>query len=245
MTVCGHKWIVRASALVLTFQDVCAASVRPAHHKWSRESIYADSCAELQRTSKLVQRLLDSHIIKSCSEVFEAFDETLMFRYEIRRAQSPQTTPPLLILLVSPLFFGGDAPHNLCAPDARTGVCLTRWTTRPSSCCSTRKHAIARYEWAKELIVWPHENSEGDEPSMHETLKRQFKGVFQNISSVMDCISCQKCKLHGKLQLLGLGTALKILLLPEQLISTSLSRLVERFCDLERLLWTPPPGGGS
>ena len=65
---------------------------------------------------------------------------------------------------------------------------------------------------------------EGDEPSMHETLKRQFKGVFQNISSVMDCISCQKCKLHGKLQLLGLGTALKILLLPEQLISTSLSR---------------------
>ena len=30
-----------------------------------------------------------------------------------------------------------------------------------------------------------------------DTLKGQFKGVFQNISSVMDCISCQKCKLHG------------------------------------------------
>lgn len=40
----------------------------------------------------------------------------------------------------------------------------------------------------------------------------------------MDCISCQKCKLHGKLQLLGLGTALKILLVPEQLIATSLPR---------------------
>lgn len=65
---------------------------------------------------------------------------------------------------------------------------------------------------------------EGDEPSVQATLKSQFKGVFQNISSVMDCISCQKCKLHGKLKLLGLGTALKILLLPEQLISTSLSR---------------------
>ncbi len=96
-------------------------------------------------TTKLVQRLLDSHIMRSCAHVFEAFDETLMFR-------------------------------------------------------------------------------EGDEPSVQATLKSQFKGVFQNISAVMDCISCQKCKLHGKLQLLGLGTALKILLLPEQLISTSISR---------------------
>ena len=42
----------------------------------------------------------------------------------------------------------------------------------------------------------------------------------------MDCISCQKCRLHGKIQLLGIGTALKILLLPEHLISTSLSRSV-------------------
>jgi len=42
----------------------------------------------------------------------------------------------------------------------------------------------------------------------------------------MDCISCQKCKLHGKIQLLGIGAALKILLLPEQLIAASLERSV-------------------
>ena len=100
---------------------------------------------EDSRTRKLVQRLLDSHIMTSCARVFEAFDETLMFRV-------------------------------------------------------------------------------GDEPSVQATLKSQFKGVFQNISEVMDCISCQKCKLHGKLELLGIGTALKILLLPEQLISSSLTR---------------------
>ena len=100
---------------------------------------------EDSRTKKLVQRLLDSHIMTSCARVFEAFDETLMFR-------------------------------------------------------------------------------QGDEPSVQSTLKSQFKGVFQNISEVMDCISCQKCKLHGKLELLGIGTALKILLLPEQLISSSLTR---------------------
>ena len=56
------------------------------------------------------------------------------------------------------------------------------------------------------------------------SLKSQFKGVFHNISDVMDCISCQKCKLHGKLQLLGLGTALKVLLLPEHMHATALSR---------------------
>ncbi|KAG8467464.1 hypothetical protein KFE25_000780 [Diacronema lutheri] len=56
------------------------------------------------------------------------------------------------------------------------------------------------------------------------SLKRQFKGVFQNISSIVDCIPCQKCKLHGKLQLLGLGTALKWLLLPPDLIASTTSR---------------------
>ena len=40
---------------------------------------------------------------------------------------------------------------------------------------------------------------EGDEVGL-ATLKSQWKGVFQNISNVMDCISCQKCKLHGKIQ---------------------------------------------
>ena len=28
----------------------------------------------------------------------------------------------------------------------------------------------------------------------------------------MDCVSCEKCKLWGKLQILGIGTALKVLL---------------------------------
>ncbi|KAJ1475380.1 endoplasmic reticulum oxidoreductin 1 [Baffinella frigidus] len=112
---------------------------------------------EDRRTTLLVQRLLDSHILQSCGEVFEAFDESLMFKEA-----------------------GGEATVD--------------------------------------------------------TLKGQFKSIFQNISSVLDCVSCQKCKLHGKLQLLGLGTALKILLLPEQLLSTSLSRaeLVAFFNTLQK-----------
>jgi len=43
------------------------------------------------------------------------------------------------------------------------------------------------------------------------TLKRQFKAHFRNLSSILDCIGCEKCRLHAKLQVLGLGTALKVL----------------------------------
>jgi len=38
-----------------------------------------------------------------------------------------------------------------------------------------------------------------------------FKSSFRNISRIMDCVSCDKCKMWGKLQVTGLGTALKIL----------------------------------
>jgi len=44
-----------------------------------------------------------------------------------------------------------------------------------------------------------------------DELKQEFQGHFRNISRVMDCVGCDKCKLWGKLQVTGLGTALKIL----------------------------------
>ena len=44
-----------------------------------------------------------------------------------------------------------------------------------------------------------------------EQLKNEFREHFRNVSKVMDCVACDKCKLWGKLQISGLGTALKIL----------------------------------
>lgn len=44
----------------------------------------------------------------------------------------------------------------------------------------------------------------------------QIKMRFRNISSIVDCVSCQKCKLHGKLQIYGLATMLKILFSREE-----------------------------
>lgn len=42
-------------------------------------------------------------------------------------------------------------------------------------------------------------------------LMQQTQKQFKNISALMDCVGCEKCRLWGKLQVLGLGTALKIL----------------------------------
>ncbi|KAF1986242.1 endoplasmic oxidoreductin [Aulographum hederae CBS 113979] len=42
-------------------------------------------------------------------------------------------------------------------------------------------------------------------------LKEDFRNRFRNVSRVMDCVGCDKCRLWGKLQTAGYGTALKIL----------------------------------
>lgn len=42
-------------------------------------------------------------------------------------------------------------------------------------------------------------------------LKNEFREKFRNISRIMDCVGCDKCRLWGKLQTQGMGTALKIL----------------------------------
>ncbi|GMF27233.1 unnamed protein product [Phytophthora fragariaefolia] len=45
-----------------------------------------------------------------------------------------------------------------------------------------------------------------------EQLEVQFREKFRNVSRIMDCVTCEKCRLWGKLQTMGLGTAIKILL---------------------------------
>jgi flavocytochrome c len=99
--------------------------------------IKSGNIVEDEASEVLLKRLLDSTILRSCSSVFSAFDESVMF----------------------------------------------------------------------------HESS-GNVVS----LQQNFKGVFHNISSILDCVQCQQCKLHGKMTMLGYGTALKILFLPPELL---------------------------
>ncbi|XP_067134968.1 ERO1-like protein beta isoform X2 [Centruroides vittatus] len=48
-------------------------------------------------------------------------------------------------------------------------------------------------------------------------MKEEFRRHFWNISRIMDCVGCDKCRLWGKLQVQGLGTAFKILFSVNQL----------------------------
>ncbi|KAI0227221.1 ERO1-like protein beta [Lamellibrachia satsuma] len=53
-----------------------------------------------------------------------------------------------------------------------------------------------------------------DESQLFQEDKKQleeFKLHFRNISRIMDCVGCDKCRMWGKIQIRGLGTALKIL----------------------------------
>ncbi|KAI0473754.1 endoplasmic oxidoreductin [Xylariaceae sp. FL0804] len=47
----------------------------------------------------------------------------------------------------------------------------------------------------------------GEGPS----LKEDFRNRFRNVSRIMDCVGCDKCRLWGKVQVNGYGTALKVL----------------------------------
>uniref|UniRef100_A0A8C2YY62 ERO1-like protein alpha n=1 Tax=Cyclopterus lumpus TaxID=8103 RepID=A0A8C2YY62_CYCLU len=63
----------------------------------------------------------------------------------------------------------------------------------------------------------------GDEQEA-ATLKEDVRRAFLNISRVMDCVGCFRCRLWGKLQTQGLGTSLKILFSERQIEAPPLSR---------------------
>jgi len=95
-------------------------------------------------TRTLMRRLLDSQVLSVCSPLFEAFDETRLFRTE------------------------------------------------------SNEQRVA--------------------------LKRRFKDVFKNVTVLVDCVQCQRCRLHAKVFSMGLGSALKILLTPEDLLAKAVTR---------------------
>lgn len=54
----------------------------------------------------------------------------------------------------------------------------------------------------------------------------EMKMRFRNISSIIDCVGCQKCKLHGKLQIYGLATMLKILFDKNEIVNLKRNEVI-------------------
>ena len=55
------------------------------------------------------------------------------------------------------------------------------------------------------------ENTMFQNPDVSGGLKEDFRNRFRNVSRLMECVGCDKCRLWGKLQTVGYGTALKVL----------------------------------
>lgn len=81
----------------------------------------------------------------------------------------------------------------------------------------------------------------------------EFKAKFRNISRILSCVGCERCKLHGKLQVLGIGTALKVLLAPgDRVVSLQRTEAVALVHTLGKLVhaarvvrWMGEGGGGG
>lgn len=50
----------------------------------------------------------------------------------------------------------------------------------------------------------------------NDDILAEIQQKFFNITRVMDCISCDRCRLNGKVQIRGLSNVMKTLFMPEQ-----------------------------
>ncbi|KAJ2922727.1 hypothetical protein H1R20_g14365, partial [Candolleomyces eurysporus] len=59
-------------------------------------------------------------------------------------------------------------------------------------------------------------------------LKEEFKTHFRNVTRIMDCVGCDKCRLWGKIQTMGVATALKVLFELDEKALSPQSNLLQR-----------------
>lgn len=57
------------------------------------------------------------------------------------------------------------------------------------------------------------------------SLKEEFRSRFKNVSAIMDCVGCDRCRMWGKLQTIGYGTAFKILFEDENIDKLKFRRI--------------------
>jgi len=94
-------------------------------------------------------------------------------------------------------YLSQNGDYTFCAGDSEQDH-----ATRDKVLAVTDKAASVPQIFDESLMF---KNGEG--PS----LKEDFRNRFRNVSRLMDCVGCDKCRLWGKLQTAGYGTALKVL----------------------------------
>lgn len=65
------------------------------------------------------------------------------------------------------------------------------------------------------------------------SLKDDFRSRFKNVTRIMDCVHCDRCKLWGKVQTTGMATSLKILFDIDEADEESKQRFVDKLTKYE------------
>jgi len=73
-----------------------------------------------------------------------------------------------------------------------------------------------------------------DDTIENQELRKNYKQKFMEISEMMDCLGCERCKVWGKLQVTGVGTALKILFTPLEKLELTKHEIVALFNSFGR-----------
>jgi len=63
----------------------------------------------------------------------------------------------------------------------------------------------------------------------------EIKMRFRNISEIVNCVSCQKCRLHGKMQIYGIATMFKILFMEKGEIELNRNELIAFVNTLDKI----------
>lgn len=177
----------------------------PQHNPTNDELLLDDDCIEKRVFHRLVSGMHASISTHICWDYFNQLTGQWlpnMECYKERLHDHPER--------ISNLYFNYALVVRAVAKLHKHLQNYTFCSTQPSQDYMT-KHKILQL--TSEVSSGPHifdENTMFQDPSAIG-LKEDFRNRFRNVSRLMDCIGCDKCRLWGKLQTAGYGAALKVL----------------------------------
>eukprot|EP01041_Mallomonas_annulata_P007873 gene7873-16115_t len=102
-------------------------------------------------------------------------------------------------------------------PDSDSGYSVATSSSRhaPQQCREAFDESLL-FQVPQSTLIARQPKLYWDQLHEKQQLREEFRSRFRNISRILDCVTCEKCRVWSKLQVLGIGTAIRILLTPEE-----------------------------
>lgn len=105
---------------------------------------------------------------------------------------------------------------QLVEHDYTTGLCSVKDAETHVHVRELLSKTIAQCDTSFNETAFFHDNDDSS-----NNLLNEIQNKFFNISRIFDCIGCDKCRFNGKVQITGLGTAMKVLFSSDQEINAN------------------------